>query len=294
MRILILGGNGLLGHRAARLLPERHEVVATVRRPDPVAERIAPGARFVAGVFAEDPESVSAAIEGFRPDAVVNCVGIVKQRPAGHEAIPSITVNALFPHQVAEICSQAGVRLVHISTDCVFSGKRGLYTEEDFPDADDLYGRTKFLGEIEDVAGAVTVRTSLIGWEIANRFGVLEWFARQRGGACEGYTRAMFSGLASSDLVDVVERFCTDWADMDGLWQVSNDVISKYDLIAKVNGATGWGVDITPSDELVIDRSLDSTRFRRHTGWEPRSWDEIAERLAAERPAYEELDAALT
>ena len=289
MKILVLGGNGMLGHRAARLLSERHEVVATLRCPDAAAAALAPRAEMVAGVSAEASASVVDVMSRVRPDAVVNCVGIVKQRPESHESLPSIRVNALFPHELARLCHVAGARFVHISTDCVFTGAKGGYTEDDTPDASDLYGRTKLLGEVVDVPGAVTVRTSLVGWEIGRGSGILEWFATRRGLGCPGFARAVFSGLASSDLVDVIERLCTTWSDVDGLWHVSAEPISKLDLLTSLRRELDWDIDIQPADEPVLDRSLDSTRFRARTGWSPRPWDEAVARLAAERATYEGL-----
>jgi dTDP-4-dehydrorhamnose reductase len=287
VRILVLGANGMLGHRATALLSQRHDVVGTLRSPDPLLKRFAPRAQLVTGVSVESPETVSALIDDLRPDAVINCIGIVKQKSEAHEAIPSIRTNSLFPHQVAEMCQAAGARFVHVSTDCVFTGDKGGYLESDAPDAPDLYGRSKLLGEVLDVAGAVTVRTSIVGWELSHATGVLEWFAGKRGGSCDGYTKAVFSGLATSDLVDVFERLCSEWRDLDGLWHVSTDPISKYELLKTLDAALGWRVEIDPKDEPVIDRSLDSTRFRSRTGWSPRPWAETVVRLAAEREVYE-------
>jgi dTDP-4-dehydrorhamnose reductase len=287
MKILILGANGMLGHRAAMLLSERHDVTGTLRSPDALVERFAPAARFVTGVSAEDPVTVAAVIRDVRPDAVINCIGIVKQRAEAHDAVPSIRTNSLFPHQVAELCSADGIRFVHVSTDCVFTGERGMYAESDVPDAPDLYGRSKLLGEVTDVPGAVTARTSIVGWDMRPTAGLLEWYSTQRGSRIGGYTKAVFSGLATSDLVDVFEGLCTRWRDLDGLWHVSTDPISKFDLLTGLDRELGWHTEIAPNDLLVIDRSLDSTRFRERTGWTPRPWPDAIARLAAERAAYE-------
>jgi dTDP-4-dehydrorhamnose reductase len=289
VKILVLGATGMLGHRAARLLSDRHDVVGTVRSAYAAAEAFAPRARFVTGVSVEEPESLIEVVDSVRPDAIVNCIGVVKQRPEAHESVPSIRANALFPHEVAEVCRLAGIRFVHVSTDCVFTGVRGGYTETDVPDATDLYGLSKLLGEVTEVPGAVTVRTSMVGWELRQPTGLLEWFAGRRGERCDGYRKAIFSGLATSDLVDVIEKLCTTWRGIDGLWHVSTDPISKYDLLSALNVELGWDIDITPHDEPSIDRSLDSTRFRRRTGWEPRPWAETVARLAAERAEYERL-----
>jgi dTDP-4-dehydrorhamnose reductase len=290
VKILILGANGMLGHRAAKLLSEHHDVVGTVRHADDLLQTFVPRARFVTDVSVEAPESVAEVIGREHPDAVVNCIGIVKQKPEAHQSTPSIRANALFPHEVAALCTDAGARFVHVSTDCVFTGSRGAYTEADTPDATDLYGRSKLLGEVTDVPGAVTVRTSIVGWEIRQPTGLLEWFAGRRGTQVAGFTKAIFSGLATSDLVDVIGRLCTEWHDVDGLWHVSTDPISKYDLLTALDAALGWGTEIVPQDEPAIDRSLDSTRFRNKTGWTPRPWSDAVSRLASERVMYEGLE----
>ncbi len=289
MKILVLGGSGMLGHRAAALLSERHDVTCTVRDANGPAQRFAPRARFATGVSVEDPSSLASVMDRVRPDAVVNCIGVVKQKADAHESVPSIRTNALFPHEVAAMCSAAGARFVHLSTDCVFSGRTGCYTEDDLPDATDLYGRSKLLGEVTDVSGAVTVRTSMVGWELSHPTGLLEWFASCRGSRCGGFTKAVFSGLTTSDLVDVIEGLCSRWRDLDGLWHVSASPISKFDLLTGLDAALGWGADIEPRDEPVIDRSLDSTRFRERTGWAPRPWADAVVRLAAERKIYDDF-----
>jgi dTDP-4-dehydrorhamnose reductase len=289
VKILVLGASGMLGHRTTAVLSERHDVVGTLRNPDPVLARFAPEARLVTGISVEAPGGIAAVIDDFRPDAVVNCIGIVKQKAEAHQAVPSIRTNSLFPHEIAKICDAAGARFVHVSTDCVFSGSRGGYLESDTPDAADLYGRSKLLGEVTDAPGAITVRTSIVGWELSHPTGVLEWFAGRRGAKCDGYRRAVFSGLATSDLVDVFERLCSEWRELDGLWHVSTDPISKYGLLTSLDRALGWQTEVVPRDEPVIDRSLDSTRFRQRTGWTPRPWAETVERLAAEHALYEGL-----
>jgi dTDP-4-dehydrorhamnose reductase len=164
-----------------------------------------------------------------------------------------------------------------------------MYVESDVPDAPDLYGRSKLLGEVVDIPGAVTARTSIVGWDMRPTTGLLEWFASQRGSRIGGYTQAVFSGLATSDLVDVFEGLCTRWRDLDGLWHVSTEPISKFDLLTGLDEALGWGTRIVPDQTLVIDRSLDSSRFRAETGWQPRPWSDAVRRLTAEWPRYEEL-----
>jgi dTDP-4-dehydrorhamnose reductase len=290
MHVLVLGGNGMLGHRLARHLSDAHDVTVTVRERDARLAVLLPGVDQRAGVRADEFESVRRAVHDTRPDAVVNCIGIVKQRDEARLAIPSIAVNALFPHLLAQLCQEVGLRLVHVSTDCVFAGSRGMYREEDVPDATDLYGRTKLLGEIGGT-GIATVRTSMVGWEIRSPTGLLEWFACRRGGRCTGYRRAVFSGLSALALARVIDGLLHEWCGLEGMWQVSADPIDKFTLLMMLRDALSWEVDIVPADEPVIDRSLDGSRFREATGWMPPSWEAMVQGLAAERAWYEDEQA---
>ena len=166
MRVMVIGATGTLGHRLCLDWAERFECWGTVRAPveDPVAELLAP-ARLIAGISAEEPDTLRSALERARPDVVVNCVGAVKQAEAGQQPIPAIRINSLFPHELAAACRESSARMIHVSTDCVFSGERGRYSEQDIPDAADLYGRSKLLGEVSG-AGLLTLRTSMIGREL--------------------------------------------------------------------------------------------------------------------------------
>jgi dTDP-4-dehydrorhamnose reductase len=282
MRILIIGGDGMLGHQLLATLSRHHEVRATVRR--------GPEAYRTFGVFSlhntfyetdvRDSEAVRRALHPFRPDAVVNAAGIVKQRDAAKDYVDSIAVNALFPHQLALACRSVGARMVHFSTDCVFSGARGLYSERDTPDAGDLYGRSKLLGEVTEAAHCLTLRTSMVGLELSRRQGLVEWFLASAG-RVKGFTRAVFSGFTTQELARIVERILVQHGDLSGLWHVSAEPIDKYRLLTSLAGALGRrGVEIEPDAALACDRSLDSTPFRQRTGYEPPSWDTMLAELA--------------
>jgi dTDP-4-dehydrorhamnose reductase len=283
-RILILGAAGMLGHALFSLLSgrEKLEVHATARGTEGL-ERWFPSrllGRIRAGVDAERFETVLRALEEIRPDAVINCVGVIKQRPAARDPVASISVNSLFPHRLALACGEAGARLIHVSTDCVFSGARGNYAETDLPDAADLYGRTKLLGEV-DSPGSVTLRTSIIGHELAGNHGLIEWFLAQEG-RVKGFARAIFSGLPTVEMAEIVaERVLPDEG-LTGLYHVSAAPISKYDLLRLVAKRYGKRIEIERDEELACDRSLDSARFRRATGYEPPPWP----RLVADMHAH--------
>ena len=289
-RVLVLGGSGMLGHKLVQVLGETHETWATVRGPEPAgpaAELLDP-ARTIGDVDASHPDSVATAISKSGAEVVVNAIGVIKQLKTARSEVPTIRINSLFPHEVAEICAVSDARMIHVSTDCVFSGTRGGYTEEDLPDATDLYGRSKLLGEVTG-AGALTLRTSIVGRELTGADGLFEWFLSERGGSVRGFSKAVFSGLTTAALAGVIDFVIREYPDLDGLWHVSADPIDKYELLAGLRSALEAEIEITPDESLVIDRSLDSDRFREWTGWTPPSWPEMLAGMAADPTPYDRL-----
>ena len=283
MRILILGGDGMLGHRLLMHLQDRHETKVTLRRERAAYERygLFTLENSYWGVEAKDTERLLEVVADFRPEAVVNAVGIVKQRGAAKEAIPSLEINALLPHRLALLCRAADARLVHLSTDCVFSGRKGNYTEDDVPDAEDLYGRTKLLGEVTD-AGCITLRTSIIGLELSRRTGLIEWFLAQRG-EIRGFTKAIYTGLTTAEMSHVIERVLVEHLHLSGVWQVASEPISKYDLLVRFSEVLGRDdVSIVPDDTVRIDRSLLPVAFEKATGYSTPGWNEMLKELSAE------------
>jgi dTDP-4-dehydrorhamnose reductase len=267
----------MLGHTLFERLSDRPglEVYATVRDPAALAARTAPERlpTIRAGIEASRIESVARAIDEVRPAVLVNAIGIVKQVPAAKDPIASVEMNALLPHRLARLCADRGVRLVHISTDCVFSGTKGGYTEDDPPDPTDLYGRTKALGEPAD-GGALTLRTSVVGHELGTRHGLVEWLLAQ-GQTAPGFRRAIFSGLSTVELARAIGDAVLPHPEISGLYHVSSAPISKLELLEMIARRYGKRIDIVPSDEPVVDRSLDSGRFRAATGYRPPSWEEL-------------------
>lgn len=282
VRLMVLGGDGMLGHQLLVELASRHDVTVTLRRE--VAHYADLGlfdsANAIGGVEVTDDDSVLSAFAATRPEAVINAVGIVKQRPLAAEHLPSLQVNAVFPHRLALICRTAGARLVHISTDCVFSGRQGGYREDDEPDAVGLYGRSKHLGEIIS-PGCITLRTSIIGLEVSNRTGLVEWFLGQIG-PVKGYRRAVFSGLTTVELARVIERILSDHPAMSGLWHVASNPINKYDLLRIFGAELRLDVEVVPDDEFVCDRSLDATAFHQATGYVAPDWHVMLHELAGQ------------
>jgi len=289
MHVLIFGANGMLGHQLCRVLSARMETWTTFRE-SPAKYKpydFIPQERTLGGVNAEDIASVRKAIETVKPDVVVNCIGIVKQRDEAKQAIPSIQVNALFPHQLADLCHEYGTRLVQISTDCVFSGLRGRYTEADVPDPVDLYGRTKLLGELHR-PNCLTLRTSIIGWQLNTFSSLLSWFSQQRGQRIKGYQQAIYSGFSTYVLAGLISDLIETRSDLTGLYQVASEPISKYDLLVALRDKLGWDdIEIEADDNFYCDRSLIGTRFSVATGWKAPAWDEMLSGLAEEWPVYQ-------
>jgi dTDP-4-dehydrorhamnose reductase len=284
----------MLGHRLVRTFSPKLETYAALRRAGSAFANLGlfDPERTIGGVSAQDFDSVLRALRIARPDVVVNCIGIVKQQDAAKDALSSISVNALFPHRLAEACGASGTRLIHISTDCVFSGRKGCYTERDVPDAEDLYGRTKLLGELSDEKRqphCLTLRTSIIGHELDSAQGLLEWFLSQRGKAVRGYSHAIFSGFTTDELAGILLDLIVHHPDLHGLYHVSAEAIDKYSLLKLIRDAYSLDIDIEPFEDVRIDRSLDSSRFRQATGYTPPSWPDMIGTMHSSAEFYTKL-----
>jgi dTDP-4-dehydrorhamnose reductase len=288
-RVLILGAAGMLGHKLWQAYRDRFDIWGTVRSShrEYAGLGLFDPERLLGGVDAFDFDSVVRALAMVKPDVVVNTIGIIKQLPNAQDPIISLTVNSLFPHRLANLCRASSARLVHISTDCVFSGRRGMYVEKDESDAEDLYGRTKYLGEVSGSSG-VTVRTSIIGRELQTTSGLVEWFLSNRGGRVRGYTRAIYSGFTTLALANIIAEVIERHPDLTGVYQVSSEPIAKYDLLCLLRDEYAVDVDIQPSADVQVDRSLDSSRFRAVTGFLPLSWPEMIRAMASDPTPYED------
>jgi dTDP-4-dehydrorhamnose reductase len=282
-RVLVLGGTGMLGHTVFQHLSDRGDldVHATARDAAPLEARTSLERRAAIhpGVDASRFETVERVVGEVRPNLLLNGIGIVRQVPASSDPVATMQINARLPHRLARLCAGAGVRLVHVSTDCVFSGARGNYTEADPPDPTDLYGRSKLLGEPGE--GALTLRTSLIGHELATRHGLLEWLLAQDG-AASGYRRAIFSGLTTLEFSRVLAEVVLPHPELMGVHHLSATPISKFELLRLIATRYGVPVDILPSEAPEIDRSLDSSRFRTATGYGPPTWPQLVDAMHAD------------
>jgi dTDP-4-dehydrorhamnose reductase len=277
MRILVIGATGMMGHVACQVLGRRHEVFGTARAAwsaDAPWASVLPKERWLAGVDSVRMDSVLAALEQVKPDAVFNCLGIVKQLDEAKNPLLSIETNSLFPHRLALACGLAGTKLVHLSTDCVFSGRKGNYSEADIPDPVDLYGRSKLLGETGG-CGALTLRTSIIGRQLKGQTGLVEWLISQRGRMVKGYARAIYSGFTTMALAQIVEKILLHHRPLSGIWHLASDPINKFDLLTRLNARLGLNVTIARDESFACDRSLDGSRLVKEAGLAIPSWDQM-------------------
>ncbi|MGE3702696.1 MAG: dTDP-4-dehydrorhamnose reductase family protein [Hyphomicrobiaceae bacterium] len=276
---MVIGGDGMLGHELVRALSGKYEIGATFRRPlEAYAGTLMPKpAKAFGEVDVRDEHAVSRALTAYRPDVVLNAAGVVKQR-SGVSADLEMAVNARFPHQLAARCERIEAYLIHYSTDCVFSGRRGMYVEADAPDPVDSYGSSKLLGEVT-AEGCLTLRTSMVGFELFRKTGLLEWFLSQNE-PVSGWRRAVFSGITTPEQARVVARILDRQPRLSGLYHVSSEPISKYELLSMIKRHFELDVRIVPDDTVIIDRSLDSGRFRAEFGYAPPAWEQMVAELA--------------
>lgn len=281
IRVLVLGATGMLGHKLVQGLQTDFELHATARAngEELIRRGLIDKAALIPNIEAGSPSLVNEVIAHIRPDFVINCIGIIKQLRLANDPISSIAINGLFPHQLADMCANVHARLIHFSTDCVFSGNKGAYSEQDNPDPVDMYGRTKLIGEV-DRPNSLTLRSSIIGREINSSYGLVEWFLKNDGKHVNGYRKAIYSGITTGEMASVVAMIMSKYADMSGIYQLASSPINKYELLRYIQSSFGTTATIEPVDEPAIDRSLDGSRFSQETGWMAPSWAEMIEDMA--------------
>jgi len=280
-RILILGASGMLGHKLFLQLSrqEGFDVYATARSLDGLSACLSPEllSKIHLNVDGNNFDTIVRSIALTKPDLLINCIGIIKQVPAAQDHLVSIYTNALLPHRIALACHTAGVRMIHISTDCVFNGSQGNYTEDDIPNCVDLYGRTKLLGEV-NYPHCLTIRTSIIGHELKGKFGLIEWFLAQED-KIQGYTRHIYSGFPTTELASIIAKYIVPNPQLNGIYHLSAAPISKYELLKLIACKYKKEIEIEPFDNVHCDRSLDSSKLQQLIGYSPPSWPELIDNM---------------
>ena len=279
----------MLGHKLCQQLSD-HEVIGTVRRPRQFYDKYTEA--FKAVTLIENIDVLNAdllenTIKSVKPDVVINCIGIIKQLAEAKDPVLSIKINALLPHQIANICEDTDSRLIQISTDCVFDGKKGSYTEADISNATDLYGRTKFLGEVDNRQHCLTLRTSIIGRELYTRSGLVEWFLSNKGKKVKGFAKAIYTGFTTIALINIIDNIIKDYPELSGLYQVSSEPINKYDLICQLRNSMGLDIEVEPETEFFMDRRLTCDHFKKETHFTTPSWPDMIKQLASDPTPYD-------
>jgi dTDP-4-dehydrorhamnose reductase len=289
VKALVLGGNGMLGHKLVQRLASVFDVYTTLKGDRDKYSRleIISPERVFENLNLKDVDALTEIIENVSPDVVINAAGVVKQRDSVNDNFEPLLINAVFPRNLAMLAERFGFRAILFSTDCVFDGKKGNYSESDPPTAGDLYGVSKYLGEVRS-KNCLIIRTSMIGREISTSQGLVEWFLGHAGGEVAGFTNAIFSGFPTVVLADIIAGLILDHPNLNGLYHISSDPISKFELLQLINAAFDARIKIQPCDEPRIDRSLNSDKFRSETGFHPEGWPAMIERMALDPTHYDE------
>jgi len=277
VRVLVFGVSGMLGSATFSVFSEdeNYEVFGTARSagvkkffPENWHENILPG------VDVLDSDSLVKVMGQVKPDVVINCVGLIKQLEMANDPLVVLPINSIFPHRLAAICELSGARLIQISTDCVFDGKKGGYVESDQSNATDLYGQSKHIGEVCSHPHVITLRTSIIGHELNSQHALVDWFLAQTG-SIKGFKQAFFSGLPTVELARVIKDYVIPMEELSGLYHVSATPISKFDLLSLVSEIYNKEIDIIPEDDFILDRSLNSDHFQKVVGYQPPNWNDL-------------------
>ena len=290
--ILVLGIEGMLGHVVGGVMSEDFNVVGTSRKSvdanSPVRQ-ILPHLSIHQNLDVRDERSIRKVIEALQPAYVINCVGVIKQKLSPSSFVDCIEINSSLPHRLSSICDEFGSRLIHFSTDCVFSCKPGIKDLLTLPDPQDLYGRSKLLGELNH-ENSLTIRTSIVGRQISGSESLFEWLLSQKGKKISGYSKALYTGVTTKTLAKIVKQIIAKEIELHGVWQVASSEISKYDLLNLVNDKLDLGISIEENTDFECDRRLDGHEFTRRTSIEVPSWSEMIEEFKSDQVLYRELD----
>lgn len=280
-KVLIFGVTGMLGHTIFIELSKNknYDIYGTVRNPEGIIKWFGQELlkKINSNVDANDNDSVIKTIERISPDIIINCIGLIKHLTIANDPLIAIPINSLFPHYLASLCKKVGSRMIHISTDCVFNGEKGNYNENELPNARDIYGGTKALGEVF-YDWCTTLRTSIIGHELKGKYGLIEWFLSQSG-KVQGYLNAIYTGFPTIEMAHIIEKYVIPIEGLSGLYHVSSEPISKYELLKLVAKKYNKETEIEPYADFHDNKSLDSTRFRMKTGYNPPAWTDLIDKM---------------
>ena len=286
--VLILGASGMLGHMLARVFSPHHRVIGTTssqyKAESPLAKLLDRDS-WIGGIDVRSLNRVDELVREIQPDVVINCVGVIKQKMESSNITDAITINSLFPHHLANLCQSQNSRLIHFSTDCVFEGTPGMKMVSDTPNATDLYGTTKRLGEV-DYGDSITIRSSIVGAQIVGTESLFQWAISQKGKKIKGFTGALYSGLTTMAMSKVILEIVDNFPQLSGIQQIASEAITKHDLLRRLNAALGLNLDICADNTIIYDRTLDGSEFVEQTGVRIPTWDEMIIEFAGDQAFY--------
>lgn len=289
MKVLVIGGGGMLGHKLVQILSVKFDVWTTFRGESKTFDKIKifDKSRVYENINVENIRKIETIIDRLKPQIVINAVGIIKQLRESRDIVQTLTINSIFPHRLAEITKKYNARLITFSTDCVFSGKKGNYKEDDLADAVDLYGKSKHLGEV-DSDNCLTLRTSIIGRELFSAHSLVEWFLSNRGRQVNGYVNAIFSGFPTIIISEIIADLIVNHKNLEGLYHLSSEPINKFELLELLKNEYKIDIEIVPYENFYIDRSLDSTKLRDATGFQPIGWEKMLKKMVNDKTPYKQ------
>lgn len=267
-KILVLGINGLLGHRVFINLSKnkKFNVIGTVRGK--ARHNIFLNKKVIKNFNIRNLFGLNKKIKKINPDFIINCIGITNKKTGRTNKNQIVLTNSILPHYLDNLSVILKYKLIHISTDCVFQGKKNFYSEKDTCDVQDLYGLSKYLGEIRNTKN-LTIRTSIIGHELSEKNGLLEWFLSKK--KVKGFSKVIYSGLTTNELSNILES-CISKYRMKGLYQVSSNPISKFELLKLINKIYEKSIKINKDVSVKKKLILKSSKFYKKTNYKVKSW----------------------
>jgi len=280
IKILILGSTGLIGSTLLKYFSKKNNFKCyggIQKKSDTIKLKNIKNIKLYKINYKKKRDIIKV-FNQIKPDLIINCIGVTKQLVQKKKISEILRVNSVLPHYFAQIVNlQKKIRLIHFSTDCVFSGTKGKYRETDLPDAQDIYGRSKLLGELS-YPNTLTLRTSCIGHELQTKYGLLNWFLDQKK-SVKGYKNAIFSGLTSLEIAKVLYKFIIPNKNLEGLYHLSGKKISKYDLLNLIKKVYKKDIKININKNVKINRSLNSNSLQQITGYKPSGWNKIIKEM---------------
>lgn len=288
MKILVLGASGLIGHKLFQTMKDAgHDVYGVLhgeKTSFPEVDFLQKDS-VIESVDVLDFDKLHGILYAIQPNVVLNCVGITKRKEEVNDPFQAISVNALFPHKLANLAKDMNFRVIHFSTDCVFNGELGNYNEESNTTGEDAYGKTKALGEIR-YPHTLTIRSSFIGRELAGKTELLEWLISENGNTIKGFTQAWYSGVSTIFMAKTVLDIIENYPDISDLYQLAiPEPISKYDLLCLARDAFQLDIEIIPDGNFEIKPTLDGSKLTNAMDLTIPSWQEMMNELAAD-PLY--------